>query len=219
MININGNYLEGGGQIVRTALALSTLTGKPIKINNVRKGRSKPGLKPQHLTAVKTLQELCNATVKGDSLGSEYLEFTPGKLKFHNLNIDIGTAGSITLLLQALLPVVIFADKKMTVKITGGTDTKFSQPIDYFTNVFLPHLNKYADFETSLEKRGYYPKGNGKFVIKIKPKHSINSYKDFNSFLKEVKEETDSINLLEQGNLLVIKGVSHASKDLMKARI
>lgn len=219
MININGSYLEGGGQIVRTALALSTLTGKPIKIKNIRKGRFKPGLKPQHLTAVKALKELCNANVKGNSLGSNYLEYTPGKLNFHNLNINIGTAGSITLLLQALLPVVIFADKKITVKIIGGTDTKWSQPIDYFTNVFLPHLNKYADFETSLEKRGYYPKGNGKFVIKIKPKFSINSYKNFKSFLKEIKEDTDSINLLEQGNLLVVKGMSHASKDLMKANV
>ena len=183
MININGSYLEGGGQIVRTALALSTLTGKPITIKNVRKGRSKPGLKNQHLNAVKALKELCNAKVKGDSLGSNYLEYVPGKLKFHNLNIDIGTAGSITLLLQALLPVIIFADKKITVKIIGGTDTKWSQPIDYFVNVFLPHLKKYADFETSLEKRGYYPKGNGRFILKIKPK-----YEKYPTYFEDVFE-------------------------------
>ncbi len=219
MIKINGSYLEGGGQIVRTALALSTLTGKPFKITNIRKSRSKPGLKHQHLTAIKVLKELCNASTKGDSLESSYLEYIPRKLKFHNLNIDIGTAGSITLLLQALLPVLIFSDKKITVKITGGTDTKYSQPIDYFTNVFLPHLNKYGDFETSLEKRGYYPKGNGRFILKIKPKYSIYSFKNFSELLKFIKGDVAPINLTKQGKLLVVKGISHASKELMKANV
>ncbi len=219
MIEIDGSYMEGGGQIVRTALAFSTLMGQSFRINNIRKGRQKPGLKAQHLFAIKALKELCNAEVKGDELGSEYLEYTPGKLDFHNLNIDIGTAGSITLLLQAVLPVVMFSDKKIIVKITGGTDTEHSMPVDYFIEVFLPHLKKYADFNIEFIHRGYYPKGGGKLILKIKPKYSINGFKTFIDFLSFIREEDKRINLIEQGKLIFIKGISHASKELMNANV
>ena len=145
MISLDGNYLEGGGQIVRTALALSTITGKEFEVKGIRKGRCSSGLKNQHLYCVKALQQLCNAKVEGDKLGSEYLKYTPGKLEGKQISVDIGTAGSITLFLQALLLPCIFADKKVRLKIKGGTDVKWSMPLDYFREILFPQLTKYAD--------------------------------------------------------------------------
>ena len=203
MIKLDGNYLEGGGQIVRTALALSTITGKEFEVKGIRKGRKKSGLKNQHLYCVKALQELCGAKAEGAELGSEYLHYKPGKIQGKTISIDIGTAGSITLLLQALLLPSIFADKKVRLKIKGGTDTKWSMPVDYFREILLPQLRKYADIDFKLERRGYYPKGNGKVDIKI----------------KQIEDRSKKIELLEQGYLLHIKGISHASFDLQKANV
>ncbi len=202
MVKLDGNYLEGGGQIVRTALALSTIKQKVVEITDIRKGRSKPGLKNQHLNCIKALKQLCNAHAEGDELGSTYLKFYPSKLKPKTLEIDIGTAGSISLLLQSLLPPLIFAKSKSKLTITGGTDTMWAIPYDYLANVLIPQLKKYADINIKLEKRGYYPKGGGKVEIKIKP-----------------KEEQPKINLLKQGNIVQIKGISHASTNLQNAQV
>ncbi len=212
MIKLDGSFGEGGGALVRIALALSTLTGKPFEITNIRKNRPKPGLKAQHLFCVKALKELCHAVTVGDELGSERLVYEPHEIEFKNLNIDIGTAGSITLLLQALLPVAIFSDKKLHIKITGGTDALYAMPVDYFLSVLLPQLKKYAHIDSEMPKRGYYPAGGGQLNLKIYPKYSL-------SIINELKKENKRIELLEQGKLLLIKGVSHASKDLMKAEV
>jgi RNA 3'-terminal phosphate cyclase (GTP) len=219
MIKIDGSFLEGGGQIVRTAVAFSVLTNTAVKIVKIRKGRSKPGLKNQHLNAINALAELSNATVIGARLGSTSLEFFPRQLIYRNLNIDIGTAGSITLLFQALMPVLLFSNKIIKIGVKGGTDTKYSMPIDYFKSVFLPQLSKYAKISCKLEKRGYYPKGGGKFELTIKPKYSIRDFKSFSDFFKFLRSEENRINLIDQNELVLIKGVSHASKDLMKANV
>ena len=149
MISIDGSWGEAGGQIVRTALALSTITQKPFEVYDIRKGRKDSGLKNQHLYCVKSLQELCNADAEGAELGSLSLKYYPKKLVAKNLNIDIETAGSITLLLQALLLPTMFVSKPITLTIVGGTDTKWSMPFDYFNNVLLPQLQRFAKIEGS----------------------------------------------------------------------
>ncbi len=212
MIILDGSTGEGGGQIVRTALALSTITGKPFRVKNIRQGREKPGLKAQHVYCVKALKELCGAKAEGAEIGSSELLYIPGKLKAKNLEIDIGTAGSITLLLQAILLPSLFSTKTHTLTIKGGTDTQWSMPIDYFMNVLLPQYKRFGEIEVKLLKRGYYPKGGGHAEIKIKPIIKRNNYENFEDFVKEVSKY--AFNLTEQGKLLSIKGVSHASKDL-----
>src|SRR3989344_6777818 len=122
MIRIDGGFGESGGQIARTALAISTITQKPFEIHDIRKGRKDSGLKNQHLYCVKSLQELCNAEAGGAELGSLYLKYYPKKLVAKNLSIDVETAGSITLLMQALLLRSMFARRPMTINIIGGTD-------------------------------------------------------------------------------------------------
>ena len=219
MIKIDGNYLEGGGQIVRTALALSTITQKPFEVHDIRKGRKDFGLKNQHLYCVKSLQELCNAKAEGAELGSVSLKYYPNKITAKNLNIDIETAGSITLLLQALLLPAMFVSKPITITIRGGTDTKWSMPFDYFANVLLPQLQRFAKIEAKLLKRGYYPKGNGKVEIKINPKFKLNAFDNFSKFHSHLSQNISKCNLIEQHHLLQIKGISHASKDLQNARV
>ncbi len=200
MILLNG--AEGGGQLLRTALALSTLTGQPFRMTNIRAKREQPGLKAQHLTCITALKELCNAKTDGAELGSTELLYVPGEMTAKNLTLDIGTAGSITLLLQALLLPCTFAKKPHKLTITGGTDVPWSMPIDYFTHVLLSHYKRYADITVKLLKRGYYPKGNGTIEISIKP-----------------RAQPTPFNLNTKEPLIAIKGISHASKDLSGARV
>lgn len=206
MIELDGSFGEGGGAILRQALALSMLTGKPFRINNIRKGRANPGLAPQHVACVDASMKLCNAEVVGRYTGSTEVEFKPGEFKGGHHDIDIGTAGSITLLLQSLLLPSIFCGKKVSFHIKGGTDVKWSQPFDYFNSVFLAQMRRYAEIDACLFKRGYYPKGGGEIKVIINGK--------FNS-----TNQAPSILLLEQKKLLQIKGISHASADLEGARV
>ena len=191
MIRIDGAYLEGGGQIVRTALALSTITQKPFEVFDIRKGRKDSGLKNQHLYCIKSLKKLCDAVTEGDELGSFSLKYFPKKIIAKNMDIDIETAGSITLFLQAVLMPSMFAGKPFTLVITGGTDVKWSMSFDYFNNVFLPQLQRFAKIEAKLIKRGYYPKGNGKVEIKINPKFKLNDFSNFQEFQNHLKSNTN----------------------------
>ena len=211
---------RGGGQIVRTALAFSSLTGIPFEMNNIRKGRKQPGLKAQHLFCIKGLEKLCNAKAGYAELGSEKLRFIPGKIKGKTISLDIGTAGSIQLLLQALLAPSIFADTKVRLRIKGGTSGKWAMPFDFFNNVFVPHIRKFCEkIEVTLERRGYYPAGGGKIDIKITPKYKLSDFKDFSELKKYILENEKDIDLAEQGKLLQIKGISHASIALEKAEV
>ena len=208
MIKLDGSHGEGGGQIVRTALALSTILQQPFEVDNIRKGRKQPGLKAQHITCIAALEQFCNAKAEGAEIGSTYLKYIPGETRAKTVKVDIGTAGSITLLLQSLLVPCFFAKNPVTLKIAGGTSGKWQMPFDYFNNVFLPHLRKYSDIKAILNKRGYYPKGGGRVEIRISPKYILENRKD-----------APKIMLVEQGNLLQIKGISHASKHLQSASV
>jgi len=170
LLEIDGSYGEGGGQILRNAIALSTLTKKPVKIINIRANRPNPGIKPQHYISIKSIQDLCDAKTTGLEIGSSTLSFTPGDFKGGKYNFDIGTAGSITLVFQACILASILSKESVTIKLNGGTDVKWSPSWDYFTKVFLPLLKKMGvSVDAKLITRGYYPKGGGEAEIKINP--------------------------------------------------
>ena len=174
MIRIDGTYGEGGGQIIRTAIALAAITGEEVEIENIRANRPNPGLSAQHLHAVKAVAKLSGGRTEGLELRSTRLKFSPGALNGFEGEIDIGTAGSITLLLQCLIPVAVFADSETKVRIRGGTDVKWSPPMDFYTEVFLKAIREMGcDVHLDLKRRGYYPKGDGLVEAKITPSHQL----------------------------------------------
>jgi RNA 3'-terminal phosphate cyclase (ATP) len=170
MIEIDGSFGEGGGQIVRTAVALSAVTGKPVRITRIRQGRSKPGLAAQHARAITALAAICSARTSGATPGSSEIVFTPGEIRGGSYKVEIGTAGSVTLLMQCLLPALLRADGPSTLHIQGGTDVQWSPTVDYFKNVFLPALSSFG-IKVSLEvlQRGYYPRGQGEVLLEVEP--------------------------------------------------
>ncbi len=162
MIEIDGSFGEGGGQVLRTAIALAVVLSKDIHVFNIRAGRAEPGLRPQHVTGVKAAAELCSSELEGLRVGSTEFTFKPGKLRSGTFRFDVGTAGSVTLVLQTLMPILAFAPGSVRLEITGGTDVKWSPPIDYLRLVTLPILKKIG-YKAELEtvRRGHYPKGGG----------------------------------------------------------
>lgn len=167
MIEIDGSYGEGGGQLLRYSVALAALLDKSVRIYNIRAKRSNPGLRPQHMTVVKTIASLVNAKVEGLRVGSKEITFTPQSRPVGGkYEIDIGTAGSISLFLQATLPVLISCKSPIELTIKGGTSVKWSPPIPYITYVLCPLLSKFgAKVSIKLVRRGFYPKGNG--IVKV----------------------------------------------------
>lgn len=203
MIKIQGDYGEGGGAILRVAIALSAITQKPFKIFNIRKGRTKSGLKQQHLTGVLSTKKLCNAEIQGAKLSSTELTFKPNKIISGNFNFDIKTAGSIALLLQTILPIAAFSQDKCTFKLKGGTDVSFSPTIDYFKHIFSYHIGLLGyKINSEIIQRGFYPKGNG--IVKV----TTYPWKELKSF-----------NHLKQGQLKYIDVFSIATKDLKNALV
>ncbi len=180
MITIDGSFGEGGGQIVRYGVALAALTQTPIEIINIRAYRPKPGLQPQHLTAVSLVKHLCNAHVTGLSLGSSKITFIPDDIQPGEYVCDIGTAGSITLVFQACLLSILHTSKPITIRLTGGSDVPWSPSWDYFTHVFLKNLEVLGiSIDAHLERRGYYPTGNGLAHITMHPVKKIHAFQQY----------------------------------------
>ncbi len=175
-LEIDGSFGEGGGQIVRTAITLSSILQKPVIIENIRKGRKNPGLKPQHLTALKILEKICDAKLDHAKIGTSDLKFSPGEVKSIDLEENVGTAGSIALIIQVLIPVVAICKKKLKLRIKGGTNVLWSPTIDY-SQVILRELYSRMGINFSLRviKRGYYPKGEGIVELEVFPSEKISS--------------------------------------------
>jgi RNA 3'-terminal phosphate cyclase (ATP) len=169
-ITIDGSEGEGGGQILRTALALSLVTGRPCRIERIRAGRKKPGLLRQHLTAVQAAVEVSGAHVSGAELGSRTLSFEPAHVRGGDYRLAIGTAGSATLVLQAVLPALLAAREPSRLTLEGGTHNPFAPPFDFLAKTFLPILRRMgAVVDVALETYGFYPAGGGRFTVAIEP--------------------------------------------------
>lgn len=167
---IEGAQGEGGGQILRSSITLSILTGTPFQITSIRAGRRKPGLMRQHLTAVNAAREISGATVEGAVMGSQSLTFHPGEVQGGEYHFAVGTAGSATLVLQTILPTLLIAKNPSKIVLEGGTHNPYAPPYPFLEKAFLPLLSKMgAGIAIRLERAGFYPAGGGKFVIEINP--------------------------------------------------
>ena len=170
IITIDGSQGEGGGQILRSALALSLITGKPFCMEHIRAKRPKPGLLRQHLTAVQAAAEVGRARVEGQAIGSLKLTFAPQAIKAGAYRWAVGTAGSATLVLQTVLPALLMAGAASALTLEGGTHNPFAPPFDFLARVFLPLVNRMGPAVTAqLERPGFYPAGGGKFTVAIAP--------------------------------------------------
>jgi RNA 3'-terminal phosphate cyclase (ATP) len=196
LLIIDGSTGEGGGQILRSALTISTIIKKPIKIINIRTKRNNPGLRHQHVTTIKLLSKLFNINIENVRLGAEWINiiFDKKDIEINKdiLNIDIGTAGSIPLLLQTLIPTIAISQQNIVIQLTGGTDVKYSPTIDYIKYVMKDVYSKIGIFfNINVIKRGFYPNGKGIVNINIQKAKTLKPI-DFCNF-KEINPNILSI--------------------------
>ncbi len=179
MLEIDGSQKSGSGTILRLAIALAAITKQPLHICNIRQSRPQAGLKPQHLEAVLTAAKLCNAKLEGAKLNSKELWFKPGEICGGNVEAEIGTAGSIPMLLMTVLPICLFAKDTVRLHVTkGGTDTTHAPTINYLRNVFLTALKQMrVDASITVHKYGYYPKGMGEATLTAKPTTDLQAFR------------------------------------------
>ncbi|MGQ9759241.1 MAG: RNA 3'-terminal phosphate cyclase [Candidatus Methanomethylicaceae archaeon] len=195
VLEIDGSYGEGGGQLLRSSVALSCVTGRAIKVFNIRGKRPRPGLQPQHVTALEAAAEVSGAEVQGLSAGSREVYFEPKAIKGGNYSFDIKTAGSVTLVMQTLLPILSFADQPSEVTIVGGTDVPWSPTVDYFKYVALEAFRRIGvDATLELLRRGHYPRGGGRVVLRTRPIKPLSP-----------------IAAVKRGRILSVRGVSHCT--------
>jgi RNA 3'-terminal phosphate cyclase (ATP) len=174
---IDGEYGEGGGQILRTSLSLAVITGKPLKLVNIRGRRKKPGLRPQHLTAVRACASICGAKLEGAQLDATEITFAPGTVIPGSYEFHIGTAGAATLVLQTILPPLSMAKGESTLLISGGTHVPWSPPYHHVAQVLIPTLSQLGfRCTTQLKRWGWYPKGGGLIHARVKPHGPLKSF-------------------------------------------
>ena len=171
LIKIDGSQGEGGGQILRTAISLSAITGKPIEVSNIRANRTNPGLRPQHMAGIRIIADLFHAKSENLKVGAEWIRFSPSDIfEGGSIKFDIGTAGSIPLILMTVVPAVSLSNNSLQIEVTGGTDVKASPTIDYIKHIVAKsYLSIGSKFSVDVLKRGYYPKGGGVVQCTIKP--------------------------------------------------
>lgn len=170
MLEIDGSLGEGGGQILRSAVALAIVTGTPVAIDKIRAGRRKPGLMRQHLTAVQAAAAVSSAAVEGDRIGSTCLRFAPREVVAGDYSFAVGTAGSATLVLQTVLPALLTAPGRSILVVEGGTHNPMAPPFPFLADTFLPLINRMGPQVTaSLERAGFYPAGGGRLRVEIQP--------------------------------------------------
>ncbi|CAG5055784.1 unnamed protein product [Parnassius apollo] len=197
-LDIDGSILEGGGQILRISISLSAILGIPVRVMNIRAKRSKPGLAAQHLKGIQLVADMCQAKLKGASIGSTEIEFTPGKIRGGHYVADTQTAGSISLLLQVALPCALMADGPVTLDLKGGTNADMAPQIDYMDKVLRPVLQKFnANFSLKIHRRGYFPRGGGHVTVDVTPVRQL-----------------QSALIMERGDLLSVKGLSFVAGTL-----
>ena len=178
LLTIDGSFGEGGGQILRTSLALAAITGQEITIDNIRAGRDKPGLRPQHLTGALAVAEICDAQIEGAQVGSTKLIFRPRAARGGSYEFDVSkitrSAGSVNLILQTILWPLAFADNKSRVTIKGGTHVPFAPTFNYINDTFLPTVARMGVVcRYSMTRAGYYPIGGGEVTLEIQPVNTL----------------------------------------------
>ncbi|WP_266079615.1 RNA 3'-terminal phosphate cyclase [Haladaptatus caseinilyticus] len=193
---------SGGGQLLRSAVSLSALSGEPFRMTGIRTNRSNPGLRPQHLAAVRAVARVCNAELYGDAVGSEAVSFRPKAVEGNRFEIDVGTAGSTTLVFDTLLPLAVSLDRPLAVTVTGGTDVRWSPTIDYFREVKLPLCRQFGlQVGIDSSRTGYYPSGGGEATLWLAP----------SSFSR--------IELADRGSLSGVRIYSKASTSLAQRNV
>ncbi len=194
MIEIDGSQGEGGGQILRTSIALSAVTGQAVRIRNIRANRPKPGLAPSHVTSIEAVARVCDGEVDDLYPGSKDITFRPGQLTGGRFEFDVGTAGSISLVLQSCLIPAVLSRSRVIIQVNGGTDVKWSPPIDHMRLVHIPMLSMFGpSCHLEISARGFYPEGGGEVVMDVSP-----------------AGELAPVDLSSQGEVLRIEGIAFA---------
>ncbi len=219
-IEIDGAYGEGGGSILRIASAIAVLTGKSIRIFNIRKNRPKPGLKTQHLVGLKTLSEICNGNLVNGELGSTEIYFTPGEITGGTYDIQIGTAGSVGLLLQILQLACIRAKEEVIINVEGGgTIALWAPTLPYLEHVTIPQLNKMGyNIEIDLDRHGFYPKGGARAQLVLRPAEKLHPLK-LKNFGRIMEINGISVASFHLKNKNVAKRQAKAATDLIKNKL